>query len=95
MKFGKFDWTLLTCRGINSKFILFVFIVYLLSVFTGCLCLSTSLSIDTYLTARDKEQLTNVLVTGLASENLPDVFYAVSGLKQLNQQIPNVQVSIF
>lgn len=30
----------------------------------------------------------------MVSENLPDVFYAVSGLQQLNQPIPDVQVSI-
>lgn len=69
-------------------------LVFLFSVLTGCLCLSTSLSVDTYLTTRDKEQLRNVLVDGLASENLSDIFYSVAGLKQLDQQIPNVQVSI-
>lgn len=61
---------------------------------TGCLCHSSSLSVDTYLTSRDKDQLKNVLLTGLQSENLSDVFYAVSGLQQLNQQIPDVQVSV-
>lgn len=64
----------------------------MLSVLFGCLCLSTGLSVDTYLMARDKEQLKNVLVTGLISEHLPDVFYAVAGLKRLDQQIPDVQV---
>lgn len=67
--------------------------VFLFSVLTGCLCLSTSLSVDTYLTARDKEQLKNVLSTGLVSENLSDIFYAIAGLQQLGQQIPDVQVS--
>lgn len=69
-------------------------LVFLFSILTACLCLSTSLSIDTYLTTRDKEQLKNVLASGLVSENLPDIFYALSGLQQLNQQIPDVQVSI-
>lgn len=59
----------------------------------GCLFLSTSLSVDTYLTARDKEQLKNVLLTGLATENLSDIYYAVSGLQQLGEKIPDVQVS--
>lgn len=64
---------------------------FLFSVLTGCLCLSTSLSIDTYLTTRDKEQLKTLLVKGLKSEKLSDVFYGVSGLQQLNEQIPDVQ----
>lgn len=65
--------------------------VFSFFVLIHCLCLSTSLFVDTYLTARDKEQLKRVLVTGLVSENLPDLFYAVAGLKQLDQQIPDVQ----
>jgi len=63
-------------------------------VATGCLCFSSSLSVDTYLTSRDKDQLKSVLLTGLESENLSDVFYAVSGLQQLDQQIPDAQVSV-
>jgi len=46
------------------------------------------------LTSRDKDQLKSVLLSGLESENLSDVFYAVSGLQQLDQQIPGVQVSV-
>ncbi|XP_060868280.1 dolichyl-diphosphooligosaccharide--protein glycosyltransferase subunit 2 [Metopolophium dirhodum] len=66
-------------------------VVFLFFVVTSCLCLTSSLSVDTYLTSRDKDQLKSVLLSGLESENLSDVFYAVSGLQQLDQQIPGVQ----
>ncbi|VVC41475.1 Dolichyl-diphosphooligosaccharide--protein glycosyltransferase subunit Swp1 [Cinara cedri] len=66
-------------------------IVFLLSVLIGSLCLSTSITVDTYLTDRDKAQLKNVLVAGLESENVSNIFYAVAGLKLLDQSIPNVQ----
>lgn len=68
--------------------------VILFSVLTSCLCLSTGVSVNTYLTARDKEQLKNVLLTGLDSENLSDIFYAAAGLQQLDQKLPDVQVRV-
>jgi hypothetical protein len=68
--------------------------VFLFTVLTSYLCLSTSISVDTYLTARDKEQLKSVLLTGLVSENLSDIFYAVAGLQQIDQKVPDAQVSV-
>lgn len=76
-------------------FLAFCFVaVFLFFVLTSCLCLSTSISVDTYLTVRDKEQLKNVLLTGLVSENLSDIFYSVAGLQLIDQKVPDAQVSI-
>ncbi|XP_050523625.1 dolichyl-diphosphooligosaccharide--protein glycosyltransferase subunit 2 [Daktulosphaira vitifoliae] len=65
--------------------VLFVF-------YASCFFLPTCLSINSYLSDRDKEQLKNILTSGLDSSNVSDIYYAVSGLKQLGYSIPNVEI---
>ncbi|XP_050421298.1 dolichyl-diphosphooligosaccharide--protein glycosyltransferase subunit 2 isoform X2 [Adelges cooleyi] len=58
-------------------------------VLSGCVCLSSCLSTNTYLSSRDKEQLKSVLIAGLDAPNVSDIYYSLSGLQQLGQPIPD------
>lgn len=54
-----------------------------------------SLSTNSYLSVTDKARLKGILEPGFQLQNVPSVYYAISGYKLLGETIPKTDVIIF